>query len=71
MDTTAGAEAGIRDELLERFFRYVGIESQSNAAATELPSTPGQLKLAVLLAQELQELVLKMCLSTTMQSSRR
>jgi len=59
MDTTAGAEAGIRGELLERFFRYVGIESQSNAAATELPSTPGQLKLAVLLAQELQELGLE------------
>lgn len=59
MDTTASAETGIRDELLERFFRYVGIESQSNAAAAELPSTPGQLKLALLLAQELQELGLE------------
>ncbi len=55
METTARDDTGLRDELLERFFRYVGIESQSNAAAAELPSTPGQLKLALLLAQELQE----------------
>lgn len=59
MDTTAGDATGLRDELLERFFRYVGIESQSNAASSELPSTPGQLKLALLLAQELQELGLE------------
>ncbi|CUX70988.1 MULTISPECIES: peptidase T [Agrobacterium] len=56
METTARNDTGLRDELLERFFRYVGIESQSNVAAAELPSTPGQLKLALLLAQELQEL---------------
>ncbi len=56
MDMTARDTTELRDELLERFFRYVGIESQSNAASAELPSTPGQLKLALLLAQELQEL---------------
>lgn len=59
MGTTAGDTPELRDELLERFFRYAGIESQSDAAATELPSTPGQLKLALLLAQELRELGLE------------
>ncbi|MBM7324802.1 peptidase T [Agrobacterium sp. S2] len=59
METEPSADTAIRDELLERFLRYVGIESQSNAAAAELPSTPGQLKLALLLAQELQELGLE------------
>ncbi|MDQ1199191.1 peptidase T [Agrobacterium sp. SORGH_AS 787] len=59
METKPSAETAIRDELLERFLRYVGIESQSNAAVAELPSTPGQLKLALLLAQELQELGLE------------
>lgn len=46
----------LRDELLERFFRYVAVESQSDAAATTLPSTPGQQKLAELLAGELRAL---------------
>lgn len=46
----------LRDELLERFFRYVAVESQSDASATTLPSTPGQQKLAELLASELRAL---------------
>lgn len=46
----------IRAELTERFLRYVAIESQSDAAATTLPSTPGQQRLADLLAQELRGL---------------
>jgi tripeptide aminopeptidase len=50
------AATDIRDELVERFFRYVGIESQSDAAAATLPSTPGQLDLARLLADELRQL---------------
>ncbi|WP_320200631.1 peptidase T (plasmid) [Agrobacterium sp. rho-13.3] len=49
-------DEGIRDELIERFFRYVAIESQSDAASTSLPSTSGQLQLAHLLAEELREL---------------
>ncbi len=49
-------EIGLRDELVARFFRYVAIESQSNAASTHLPSSPGQLELARLLAQELRDL---------------
>ncbi|WP_040853580.1 peptidase T [Phyllobacterium sp. YR531] len=47
---------GIRDELISRFFRYAAIDSQSNAASTHLPSSPGQLELARLLAQELRDL---------------
>ncbi|MET3649041.1 peptidase T [Phyllobacterium ifriqiyense] len=47
---------GIRDELVSRFFRYVAIESQSNAASPDLPSSPGQLELARLLAREMRDL---------------
>ncbi|XUY30109.1 peptidase T (plasmid) [Agrobacterium sp. rho-8.1] len=46
----------IREELVERFFRYVAIESQSDASSTHLPSTSGQLELAQLLAKELEDL---------------
>jgi len=43
----------ISSELTERFFRYTAIASQSNAASTQLPSSPGQMELAHLLAKEL------------------
>lgn len=46
----------LRDELIERFFRYLAIESQSDAGSSSLPSTPGQARLAMLLHQELQAL---------------
>lgn len=46
----------VRDELVERFFRYAAIESQSDARSTTLPSTPGQQRLAELLARELEAL---------------
>jgi tripeptide aminopeptidase len=46
----------IREQLIERFFRYLAIESQSDTKATSLPSTPGQQRLAELLAQELRDL---------------
>ncbi len=46
----------IRKELIERFFRYLAIESQSDADSSVLPSTPGQKTLAALLAGELREL---------------
>lgn len=46
----------LREKLLERFFRYLAIESQSDAAAATLPSTPGQQVLADLLADELRAL---------------
>ncbi|MGX5736635.1 peptidase T [Bosea thiooxidans] len=46
-------------QLTERFLRYVAIESQSDAASTSLPSTPGQQRLAELLAEELRALGLE------------
>ncbi|WP_018260128.1 peptidase T [Methylobacterium sp. WSM2598] len=46
----------IRAQLVERFFRYVAVPSQSDAAAATLPSTPGQRDLAALLAAELREI---------------
>ena len=46
----------IRQQLIERFFRYVAVSSQSDIKATTLPSTPGQQRLAELLADELRGL---------------
>src|SRR5262249_9361436 len=40
--------------LLDRFCRYVRIDTQANEASTSYPSTPGQLELGRLLTQELQ-----------------
>ncbi|WP_298954801.1 peptidase T [uncultured Methylobacterium sp.] len=45
-----------RAHLIERFLRYVAIESQSDVRATALPSTPGQQRLAEVLAAELRDL---------------
>lgn len=42
--------------LTERFFRYVAVSSQSDAAQPAVPSSPGQLELARLLAAELRDL---------------
>lgn len=56
MYSTEQETTNIRDELIARFFRYVAIESQSNAASTHLPSSPGQLEFAKLLAEELRSL---------------
>ena len=44
----------IAEPLIERFFRYLSVTSQSDAATTTLPSTPGQLRLAELLKSELE-----------------
>ncbi|RDJ27101.1 peptidase T [Bosea caraganae] len=46
----------IREQLIERFFRYAAVESQSDAKSATLPSTPGQQRLAELLARELRAL---------------
>ena len=43
-------------KLIERFFRYLAVTSQSDARASTLPSTPGQQRLAGLLADELAQL---------------
>ena len=45
----------IAEPLVARFFRYLSVASQSDAAAAALPSTPGQLRLAEMLKRELDE----------------
>jgi tripeptide aminopeptidase len=42
------------DEMLQRFTRYVQVDTQSNADSESCPSTPGQLTLARMLVDELQ-----------------
>ncbi|MEI2264432.1 peptidase T [Erwinia sp. CGal63] len=49
----------LASQLTHRFFRYLAVTSQSDAAATSLPSTPGQQELANLLAEELRVLRLQ------------
>lgn len=56
MNTSERETAGLRHNLIERFFRYVAIESQSDASSTQLPSSKGQVELAQLLAKEMREL---------------
>lgn len=46
-------------QLEQRFYRYLAIESQSDAASTVVPSTEGQRELAKLLASELESYGLK------------
>ena len=43
-------------DLLDRFLRYVRVDTQSARARTQSPSTPGQLDLGRMLAEELREL---------------
>ncbi len=49
----------MQQQLIERFFRYLAIPSQSDAKSSILPSSPGQYELASLLARELEELGLE------------
>ena len=44
------------DTLLDRFLRYVKIDTQSQEDSDAHPSTPGQMQLARLLKKELEEL---------------
>jgi tripeptide aminopeptidase len=46
----------IAENLIQRFFRYLAVESQSDATATVVPSTTGQRHLAELLQAELETL---------------
>lgn len=48
-----------KEKLFEQFCRYVAISSQSDANATTIPSSSGQLKLARLLTEELLTLGLE------------
>ncbi|NLF45894.1 MAG: peptidase T, partial [Syntrophomonadaceae bacterium] len=47
------------ETLLERFLRYVKIDTQSDEDSSVHPSTPGQMELARLLEKELRELGLR------------
>src|SRR5215218_187827 len=47
------------DTLLDRFVRYVQIDTQAVEATTAYPSSPGQLTLGKILVGELRELGLK------------
>src|SRR4051812_29130492 len=47
------------DTLLDRFCRYVRIDTQANEQGTTYPSSPGQLELGRLLVQELQAISLR------------
>ncbi|MFV0480737.1 MAG: peptidase T [Campylobacteraceae bacterium] len=49
----------IKEELKERFFRYVAISSQSDAQNSKTPSSAGQLELAKLLSKELKSMGLE------------
>lgn len=49
----------IKEKLLKNFLNYVKISSQSNEDNEEIPSSPGQLKLAKKLAEELSDLGLR------------
>ena len=40
----------------ERFLKYAGFDTQSDSRSRQIPSTPGQLALAKVLAQELYDL---------------
>lgn len=46
----------MQQQLIERFFRYLAVSSQSNASVQTVPSSEGQWTLAKLLAQELRQL---------------
>ncbi|HFR4114594.1 TPA: peptidase T [Yersinia enterocolitica] len=49
----------LSEQLTQRFFRYLSVSSQSDAASTSLPSTAGQHEMAHMLADELRGLGLE------------
>jgi tripeptide aminopeptidase len=53
--TSPLAEA-LAPELLERFLRYVRVDTQSQRDRTQSPSTPGQLDLSRMLVEELKDI---------------
>ena len=59
MPYTSPLAESLAEGLLERFLRYVRIDTQSARDREESPSTPGQLELGELLAGELRELGLE------------
>jgi tripeptide aminopeptidase len=56
---TSPLAEGLADDLLERFLRYVRVDTQSARDRTRSPSTPGQLELGRMLAGELRAIGLQ------------
>jgi tripeptide aminopeptidase len=56
MMTLHGTDHAMAKRLIERFFRYLAVSSQSDASATTVPSTPGQWDMVRLLERELRDL---------------
>lgn len=54
--TLSMQERLLADRLVERFFRYLAVTSQSDAGVPVVPSTPGQWDMARLLESELRQL---------------
>ncbi|MEA2428379.1 MAG: tripeptide aminopeptidase, partial [Thermoleophilaceae bacterium] len=46
----------LSSDMLDRFMRYVRVDTQAARDAGESPSTPGQLDLSRMLAEELREI---------------
>jgi tripeptide aminopeptidase len=55
MMTLSTQDGPLADRLIERFFRYLAVTSQSDASVTAVPSTPGQWDMARLLEAELRQ----------------
>ena len=51
---TSDLAESLAEDLLERFLRYVRVDTQSQRDRTQSPSTPGQLDLGRLLVDELR-----------------
>src|SRR4051812_14751063 len=59
MPFTSPLAESLAPDLLDRFLRYVRVDTQSRRHRTQSPSTPGQLELARILAAELREIGLE------------
>src|SRR5262245_46658118 len=56
MPYTSPLAESLAEDLLERFLRYVRVDTQSTRDREESPSTPGQLELGALRVEELREI---------------
>lgn len=45
----------LKQKIIERFTRYVKVDTQSNEESCTVPSTAGQIKFAKLLVEELNQ----------------
>jgi tripeptide aminopeptidase len=59
MPYTSPLAEALAPDLLDRFLRYVRVDTQSQRDRTQSPSTPGQLELARILVGELEEIGLE------------